>query len=39
MFKKRINTKTQCLPGCVLSFGYEENISLVIEQDYLTIIK
>ncbi len=24
---------TQCVPGCVSPFGYEENISLVIDQD------
>lgn len=24
---------TQCVPGCVSPFGYEENISLVIDED------
>ncbi|HFL2515608.1 TPA: YbaK/EbsC family protein [Clostridioides difficile] len=31
--KKELTQKTQCLSGCVLSFGYEKNIYLVIEQN------
>ncbi|EQF45003.1 DNA-binding protein, partial [Clostridioides difficile] len=31
--KEELTQKTQCLPGCVSPFGYEKNISLVIDQD------